>query len=52
MEEIVPEQREYAERMISEQYSRMLRNKRSNPIVQSLNDLKTAAEQNMEIINQ
>ena len=36
--------------MISEQYSRMLRNKRNNPLVQSLNDLKASAEQNMEVI--
>lgn len=50
LDEIEPIQREYAERMISEQYSRMLRNKRNNPLVQSLNDLKAAAEQNMEVI--
>lgn len=50
LEEIEPNQREYAERMISEQYSRMLRNRRVNPLVQSLNDLKVAAEQNMEAI--
>lgn len=50
LNEIEPNQREYAERMISEQYSRMLRNRRVNPLVQSLNDLKVAAEQNMEAI--
>lgn len=50
LDEIEPNQREYAERMISEQYSRMLRNRRVNPLVQSLNDLKVAAEQNMEAI--
>lgn len=50
LDEIEPCQREYAERMISEQYSRMLRNKRNNPLVQSLNDLKAVAEQNMEAI--
>lgn len=50
LDEIEPCQREYAERMISEQYSRMLRNKRNNPLVQSLNDLKAVAEQNMEVI--
>lgn len=41
--EIEPEQREYADRLIKEQYNRMMEHRKSNKLLQSLSDLKAAA---------
>lgn len=42
--EIVPEQREYADRLIKEQYHRLVEHRKTNRLLQSLSDLKAAAD--------
>lgn len=47
LEEIASDEREYAERMICDQYRRMVSNRKNNKLIQSLNDLKATAASNM-----
>ncbi|MBQ8787104.1 MAG: hypothetical protein IJZ61_05675 [Oscillospiraceae bacterium] len=42
--EIAPEQREYADRLIKEQYHRLVEHRKANKLLQSLSDLKASAE--------
>ncbi|MBQ6943912.1 MAG: hypothetical protein IJN43_06215, partial [Ruminococcus sp.] len=42
--EIAPEQREYADRLIKEQYHRLVEHRKANRLLQSLSDLKAAAD--------
>lgn len=43
--EIKPEQRIYANNLIKEQYSRMVEHRKTNKLIQSLSDLKAAADE-------
>lgn len=47
MQEIEEEQREFAERMIISQYELMNKNRKSNPIISKLNEMRAVAQQKM-----
>lgn len=44
MNEIAPNEREYAERIIKEQYQRMIEQRKNNKLIQTLSEIKAAAE--------
>lgn len=44
MNEIAPNEREYAERIIKEQYTRMTEQRKNNKLIQTLSEIKAAAE--------
>lgn len=44
MNEIAPNEREYAERIIKEQYRRMIEQRKNNKLIQTLSEIKAAAE--------
>ena len=50
MDEIAPEQREYANNMIKEQYMLLMKKKQDNKHLQTLNDIRAAASENMKKI--
>ena len=51
LNEIAPNEQEYAERLIKEQYQRMMDKRKSNKIIQTLSDIRAAAEAERENIN-
>lgn len=52
MNEIAPNEREYAERIIKEQYSRMKEQRKNNKLIQTLSEIKAAAEAERAKINE
>lgn len=50
MDEIAPEQREYANNMIKEQYRLLMQKRQDNKHLQTLNDIRAAASENMKKI--
>lgn len=44
MNEIAQNEREYAERIIKEQYTRMIEQRKNNKLIQTLSEIKAAAE--------
>lgn len=52
MNEIDPNEREYAERMVKEQYARMTEQRKSNKLIQTLAEIKAAAEAEREKMNE
>lgn len=51
MDEIAPDQREYAINMIKEQYMLLMKKRQDNKHLQTLNDIRAAASENMKKIN-
>lgn len=52
MNEIAPNEREYAERIIKEQYTRMIEQRKNNKLIQTLAEIKAAAEAEREKMNE
>ena len=50
MDEIAPDQREYANNMIKEQYMLLMKKRQDNKHLQTLNDIRAAASKNMKKI--
>lgn len=50
--EISPDQREYANNMVKEQYNLLLKKRQDNKHLQTLNDLRAAASENMKKIKE